>query len=73
MEFLDTVGKESSLAAFLFEDYTTNKTITSAAKQNILLNSEKELDFTKPEHQIIYLFFHVFANEERLALDNLKS
>jgi len=73
MEFLETIGKESSLVAFLFEDYTKNKTITNTAKQRILLDSEKELDFTKIEHQIIYLFFHVFVNEERIALEKLES
>jgi len=72
-KFLGAIGEKNTLVASLLEDYTENKTITSKAKQIILLNSEEELDFTKTEHQIIYLFFHILVNEERLALEKLNA
>ena len=73
MKFLEKIGETNTLIASLQEDYKTNKTITNRVKQIITLHSKDELDFTKIEHQIIYLFFHVFANEERLAVEKVKS
>ena len=65
--------RTNTLIASIQEDYKTNKTITNQTKQSITLNSKEDLDFTKIEHQIFYLFFHVFANEERLAVEKVNA
>lgn len=72
MDFMQTLGKDNSLIANLYKDYTTQMSITQNARQLLLINSSEELDFQKEEHQLVYMFYQILINEERLAAEKIK-
>lgn len=70
--YLDKVGKNNNLIQKFREEYLSTKTITDSIKQSMILNSTADLDFNNINHQIFYMLFHIFVNEEQKALEKVK-
>lgn len=73
MRFMESLGKDNALIAMLYEDYLSKKTISPAAKQGLVMGSEEKLNFDKQEHQLVYMFYQILVNEERLAVNKISS
>jgi len=71
MELMQNLGKENSLIASLHNDYFQQKSISQNAKEQLLMNAKETLDFEKEAHQLIYMFYQILRNEERLAIDKV--
>ena len=71
MEFLQLLGKDNTFIASLHEDYVNQMHITQQIKQHLLMNSQEGLDFQQIEHQVIYMFYQILINEERLAANKI--
>lgn len=71
IKFLEDLGKENTLIANLHKDYTSKKHISKEVKQMLVVNSYDELDFQKPEHQLVYMLYQILINEERLAANKI--
>jgi len=72
MELMQNLGKENPLIASLHTDYLQQKTISQNAKQQLLMDSQETFDFEKEAHQLIYMFYQILINEERLAVEKVK-
>lgn len=53
--------------------YQEKKTISPQLRQEVLMNSSEYLDMDNWDHQLFYLFFHCWRNEELIALFEAKS
>ncbi len=73
IDFMEDLSKENTLIANLHKDYISKKTISPEVKQLLVINSLDDLDFDKPEHQVVYMFYQILINEERLASNQLKA
>ena len=71
MEFLQQLGKETPFIAVLHEDYIKQMTITQQIRQHLILDSQERLDFQQVEHQVVYMFYQILINEERLATNRI--
>ena len=71
MGLMQSLGKDNSLIASLHTDYIQQKSISKNAKQQLLMDSVENLDFDKAEHQLIYMFYQILINEERLATNKI--
>jgi len=72
MKLMETLGKDNSLIASLHNDYAAQKHISQQTRNLLLMNSYEDLDFQKKEHQLIYMFYQILINEERLAAEKIK-
>jgi len=72
MDLMQDLGKSNALIASLHTDYMQQKSISPNVKQQLLMNSKETLDFEKAEHQVIYMFYQILINEERLAADKMQ-
>lgn len=72
MEMMAEEGKSNSLINSIYEDYQKSKSITNGIQQSLIMSSAEEFDFSKENHQLIYLFYQIAINEERLATEKLQ-
>ena len=71
INLLEDLGKENSLIVELHRDYVAKKHISKEIKQLLVMNSSDDFDFQRPEHQLVYMFYQILINEERLAANKL--
>jgi len=71
MNLMQSLGKDNSLIAGLHTDYMQQKSISPTVKEQLLMNSKESLNFDKAEHQLIYMFYQILTNEERLATNKM--
>lgn len=73
MSYLAAVGENSDLIKGFQYHYQEVKTIDQTLRQNMLTQSVEQIDFASLDQQYFYMMFHIIANEERLALDQLQA
>lgn len=66
-DYLAVLGDSSQLIADFASDYQKAKTITPGIKQQMLLGNDEGIDFDNWDHQLFYLLFHYWVNEELMA------
>ena len=71
INFMEALGKDNPLIANLHRDYIEKKHISQNVRQQLLMNSYEGFDFQKLEHQLVYMFYQILINEERLAADEI--
>lgn len=71
MDFQKALSNENSFIDFLLKDYQSNKSLSTKVKEGILLTGDESFNFEIEEHQLVYLFYHLLINEERMALEKV--
>lgn len=66
-DYLTEIGQSSSIISNFAKEYPEVKAILPGIKQQMLMSSNEELDFEKWDHQLFYLLFHCWVNEELIA------
>lgn len=70
--FLEEGSAGSKLIKDFHNDYMAQKVINNEIKRNMVLMSDEELDFDNFNHQLFYMLFHIYVNEEQKAMEKLK-
>lgn len=70
--YLEELGKDNELIQVFYEEYLSQKIISNGIKQGMLFRSKDNLDFNNFNHQLFYMLFHVFVNEEQIALKKIQ-
>lgn len=70
--YLEKVAEGSSLIKNFHEEYMSQKVISNGMKENMILRSTEDLDVSNFNHQLFYMLFHVFVNEEQKAMEKIR-
>lgn len=65
--YLASVEPPSPLISNFVETYRSQRTITPAIRQQMLLSGLEELDFEQPDHQLFYALFQFWVYSEMRA------
>jgi len=71
--YLDELGATSALIKEFATVYKTNKTVTPAIRKGMVMESLEQLDMDNWDHQLFYLLFQCWTNEELMAYQKVKA
>ena len=71
-DYLQELSKSSSFIANFAEAYQKSKSLTPTIKEKLLFSAKEELDFMNLDHQQLYMWLHLLASEEIMAMHKYK-
>ncbi len=73
MDYFTALSEENGVIHYYTKSYKENKNFTPDEVKQLVMTSVEEMDFSRIDHQLFHMIFHLSLNDEQQASKKLAS